>query len=80
MSKATKIENKTFVDSILVDDLSNDDLLFKIEAASNEVARLEKLGLKSAAVDDMIAKQKARIDGLVGILDGRVNTGNAKAK
>ena len=71
MPTGVKIEEKTFVDSVNVEDLTDDELLFKIKAAKQDISNLEKMDVESEKVNSMIASLKESVANLVAILDSR---------
>lgn len=68
-----RITNPVFVDGCNADDLSNDQLIAKIEASANETARLKNMPFKSKTLDAMVKKNEEGIKAAVELLDSRID-------
>lgn len=72
MSKGVTVSHRTFVDGVNVDDMSVQDLTFKIKSLKAEIKGLNDLGVESANVKALIEKHEQSIKDLVEIIDSKV--------
>lgn len=73
MSKnnGVSVERRTFVDGVNVNDLSVQELTFKIKSLKAEIKGLKDLDVESKNVAALIEKHEASIVDLVSVIDSK---------